>query len=111
KLVDSVSDEGPGRRYLIEHSAGSGKTNTIAWTVHRLARLHDRSNEKVFDKVIIVSDRRVVDAQLQQAVEQVDETGGSGSVIDSAAVRRCVGWESLELLAALTGPGLSIRGL
>ena len=108
KLVDSVSDEGPGRRYLIEHSAGSGKTNTIAWTAHRLARLHDRSNEKVFDKVIIVSDRRVLDAQLQQAVEQVDDTGGSVAVIDSAAVRRSGGSKSRALLDALTGSSLII---
>lgn len=108
KLVDSVGDEGPGRRYLIEHSAGSGKTNTIAWTAHRLARLHDRSNKKVFDKVIIVSDRRVLDAQLQQAVEQVDDTGGSVAVIDSAAVRRSGGSKSRALLDALIGSSLII---
>ena len=108
KLVDTIGDEGPGRRYLIEHSAGSGKTNTIAWTAHRLARLHDRSNEKVFDKVIIVSDRRVLDAQLQQAVEQVDDTGSSVAVIDSAAVRRSGGSKSRALLDALIGSSLII---
>lgn len=108
KLVDTIGDEGPGRRYLIEHSAGSGKTNTIAWTAHRLARLHDRANEKIFDKVIIVSDRRVLDAQLQQAVEQVDDTGGSVAVIDSAAVRRSGGSKSRALLDALTGSSLII---
>lgn len=108
KLVETIGDEGPGRRYLIEHSAGSGKTNTIAWTAHRLARLHGRSNEKVFDKVIIVSDRRVLDAQLQQAVEQVDDTGGSVAVIDSAAVRRSGGSKSRALLDALTGSSLII---
>lgn len=108
KLVDTISDEGPGRRYLIEHSAGSGKTNTIAWTAHRLARLHDRSNEKVFDKVIVVSDRRVLDAQLQQAVEQVDDTGSAVAVIDSAAVRRTGGSKSRALKDALTGSSLII---
>lgn len=108
KLVDSIADEGPGRRYLIEHSAGSGKTNTIAWTAHRLARLHDATNEKVFDKVLIVSDRRVLDAQLQQAVEQVDDTVGTVAVIDSAAVRRSGGSKSRALLNALTGSALII---
>jgi type I restriction enzyme R subunit len=108
KLLDSISDEGPGRRYLIEHSAGSGKTNTIAWTAHRLARLHDQTNEKVFDKVLIVSDRRVLDAQLQQAVEQVDDTVGTVAVIDSAAVRRSGGSKSRALLDALTGSALIV---
>ncbi|MFP3470736.1 DEAD/DEAH box helicase family protein, partial [Micrococcus sp. SIMBA_144] len=108
KLVGSIADEGPGRRYLVEHSAGSGKTNTIAWTAHRLARLHDQTNEKVFDKVLIVSDRRVLDAQLQQAVEQVDDTVGTVAVIDSAAVRRSGGSKSRALLDALTGSALII---
>ncbi len=108
KLLDAISDEAPGRRYLIEHSAGSGKTNTIAWTAHRLARLHDAENEKVFDKVLIVSDRRVLDAQLQQAVEQVDDTVGTVAVIDSAAVRRSGGSKSRALLDALTGSALII---
>ncbi len=108
KLVDAVTDEGPGRRYLIEHSAGSGKTNTIAWTAHRLARLHDDANDKVFDKVLIVSDRRVLDAQLQQAVEQVDDTVGTVAVIDSAAVRRSGGSKSRALLDALTGSALIV---
>lgn len=108
KLVDAITDEGPGRRYLIEHSAGSGKTNTIAWTAHRLARLHDTSNTKVFDKVLIVSDRRVLDAQLQQAVEQVDDTVGTVAVIDSTAVRRSGGSKSRALLDALTGSALIV---
>jgi type I restriction enzyme R subunit len=108
KLVSSVTTEGPGHRYLIEHSAGSGKTNTIAWTAHRLARLHDTANEKVFDKILIVSDRRVLDAQLQQAVEQVDDTVGTVAVIDSAAVRRSGGSKSRALLDALTGSALIV---
>lgn len=108
KLVETIADEKPGRRYLVEHSAGSGKTNTIAWTAHRLARLHDSDNEKVFDKVLIVSDRRVLDAQLQQAVEQVDDTVGTVAVIDSAAVRRSGGSKSRALLDALTGSALII---
>lgn len=108
KLVRSITSEGPGRRYLIEHSAGSGKTNTIAWTAHRLARLHDQANEKIYDKVLIVSDRRVLDAQLQQAVEQVDDTVGTVAVIDSAAVRRSGGSKSRALVDALTGSALIV---
>ena len=108
KLVDTIAEEGPGRRYLIEHSAGSGKTNTIAWTAHRIARLHGPTNEKVFDKVLIVSDRKVLDAQLQQAVEQVDDTKGTVAVIDQAAVRRSGGSKSRALLDALTGSALIV---
>ncbi|MGP5044789.1 DEAD/DEAH box helicase family protein [Glutamicibacter sp. BW77] len=108
RLVHEIAEEGPGHRYLIEHSAGSGKTNTIAWTAHRLARLHNASNTKVFDKVLIVSDRRVLDAQLQQAVEQVDDTVGTVAVIDSAAVRRSGGSKSRALLDALTGSALIV---
>jgi len=71
EIVDAVREEGVGQRYLIEHSAGSGKTNTIAWTAHRLARLHVE-NRKVFDSVIVVVDRTVLDGQLQDAIRQLD---------------------------------------
>ncbi|MFG3142659.1 type I restriction endonuclease subunit R [Streptomyces sp. NPDC048211] len=108
RIVEEVRSGGPGGRYLIEHSAGSGKTNTIAWTAHHLAQLHDGDNHKVFDKVLIVSDRKVLDRQLQEAVNQVDESGGSVAVIDSAAVRRSGGSKSRALLDALTGPALVV---
>ncbi|MFN8106662.1 MAG: type I restriction endonuclease [Nocardioidaceae bacterium] len=77
KLTEAVSLEGPGNRYLIQHSAGSGKTNSIAWTAHRLARLQV-NNEKVFDSVIVVTDRNVLDAQLQDAIKQIDATAQQG---------------------------------
>lgn len=77
KLTEAVTDEGPGHRYLIQHSAGSGKTNSIAWTAHRLARLQV-NNEKVFDSVIVVTDRNVLDAQLQDAIKQIDATAQQG---------------------------------
>ncbi|MFD9749336.1 type I restriction endonuclease subunit R [[Kitasatospora] papulosa] len=108
RIVEEVRDGGPGRRYLIEHSAGSGKTNTIAWTAHCLAQLHDGDNHKIFDKVLIVSDRKVLDRQLQEAVSQVDDSGDSVAVIDSAAVRRSGGSKSRALLDALTGPALVV---
>lgn len=70
-IAAAIEDEGVGQRYLIEHSAGSGKTNTIAWAAHRLARLHV-NDQKVFDSVIVVVDRTVLDGQLQDAIRQID---------------------------------------
>ena len=64
-LVDAAGRQGVGHNYLVEHSAGSGKSNTIGWLAHRLASLHDDANERVFDSVIVVTDRVVLDQQLQ----------------------------------------------
>lgn len=72
KLVATTRDEGPGHRYLIEHSAGSGKTDSIAWTAHRLAALHDDQDRKVFDSVIVVTDRTVLDSQISEAMLQIE---------------------------------------
>lgn len=66
----------PGRRYLVQHSAGSGKTNSIAWTAHFLADLHDAAHHKLFDSVLVVSDRNVLDAQLQEAIFDFERTTG-----------------------------------
>lgn len=68
KLQSAVLRDGAGGKYLIQHSAGSGKTNSIAWTAHFLAELHDANDKKVFDTVLVVSDRNVIDAQLQEAL-------------------------------------------
>jgi type I restriction enzyme R subunit len=65
KLQAKVLEEGAGGKFLIQHSAGSGKTNSIAWSAHFLADLHDAKNEKLFSTVIVISDRNVIDAQLQ----------------------------------------------
>jgi type I restriction enzyme R subunit len=108
KLINSVKVEGPGHRYLIEHSAGSGKTNTIAWTSHRLARLHTTKNVKLFDKVLVISDRKVLDRQLQEAVRQVDNTANLVTTIDATEVRRAGGSKSKALHAALTGKSLIV---
>jgi type I restriction enzyme R subunit len=81
RLVAAVLGDGPGGRYLIEHSAGSGKTNSIAWTAHFLADLHDAGNRKVFDTVLVVSDRTVLDKQLREAVEGFERTQGVVAVI------------------------------
>ena len=76
KLVDTAQAEGVGHNYLIEHSAGSGKSNTIAWLVHRLASLHDDQDRKVFDSVVVVTDRLVLDQQLQNTIYQFEHKQG-----------------------------------
>jgi type I restriction enzyme, R subunit len=81
-LVAAARAEGPGRNYLIQHSAGSGKTNSISWLSHRLASLHDEADRKLFDCVIVVTDRRVLDQQLQDAVYQIEHAQGVVKAID-----------------------------
>ncbi|GLT23538.1 hypothetical protein GCM10007933_30050 [Zoogloea oryzae] len=75
-VLENWQKRGPGDRYLIQHSAGSGKTNSIAWTAHFLADLHDAAHRKVFDSVLVVSDRTVLDAQLQEAIFDFQRTTG-----------------------------------
>lgn len=76
KLVADVLAQGAGQRYLIQHSAGSGKTNSIAWTAHFLADLHNAEHQKMFDSVLVVSDRTVLDTQLQEAIFDFERTTG-----------------------------------
>jgi type I restriction enzyme, R subunit len=76
KLIAAVKQEGAGGKYLIQHSAGSGKTNSIAWTAHFLADLHDAKDQKLFSTVIVVSDRNVIDGQLQDALAGFERTQG-----------------------------------
>lgn len=82
KLMRSSSQEGAGHNYLIQHSAGSGKTNSISWLSHRLANLHNQENEKVFDCVVVITDRRVLDRQLQDAIYQIEHAQGVVKAID-----------------------------
>ena len=81
ELVRHVRENGPGHNYLIQHSAGSGKSNSIAWTAYRMASLHDSNNEAVYDSVIVVTDRRVLDQQLQATISSFDHTLGSVETI------------------------------
>ena len=81
KLIANVSAEGAGHNYLIQHSAGSGKSNSIAWTAYRLASLHRDDNKPVFSSVIVVTDRTVLDAQLQETISSFDHTLGSVETI------------------------------
>lgn len=83
KLQAAIRSEGAGGKYLIQHSAGSGKTNSIAWTAHFLSELHDHRDEKLFSTVIVVSDRRVIDGQLQEALFDFQRTTGVVETIRS----------------------------
>ena len=96
KLVEDVVEHHSEKNYLIEHSAGSGKTNTIAWLAHRLASLHDRENKVIFDTVCIITDRIVVDRQLQNAVLSLEHKAGLIKVMDE----KCT---SKDLADALNG--------
>jgi len=98
KLQVAVLADGPGGKYLIQHSAGSGKTNSIAWTAHFLAELHDAQAKKVFDTVLVVSDRNVIDAQLQEALFDFQRTTG---VV--ATIKNTDGSKSAALAEALSG--------
>ncbi|TAZ51027.1 type I restriction endonuclease subunit R [Rhizobium ruizarguesonis] len=81
KLQAAILREGAGGKFLIQHSAGSGKTNSIAWSAHFLADLHDARHNKVFDSIIVVSDRNVIDTQLQEAIFDFQRNMGVVAVI------------------------------
>ncbi len=76
QLIDTTRAEGPGHKYLAQHSAGSGKSNSIAWTAHQLASLYGNAGSKVFDSVIVVTDRNVLDSQLQDTIYQFEHADG-----------------------------------
>ena len=96
KLQAAVLADATGTKYLVQHSAGSGKTNSIAWTAHFLAELHDAAKKKVFDAVLVVSDRNVIDAQLQDALFDFQRQTG---VV--ATIKNTDGSKSAALAAAL----------
>ncbi len=82
KVVKDVKKHGAGKNYLIQHSAGSGKSNSIAWLAYRLSSLHTDEDEKIFDSVIVITDRRVLDQQLQDTIYQFDHVDGTVIKID-----------------------------
>lgn len=93
ELEAAAREEGPGFNYLVEHSAGSGKSNTIGWLAHRLSSLHNDADQKVFDSVIVITDRRVLDRQLQDTIYQFEHRQGVVLKIDE---------DSRQLAEALT---------
>ena len=92
-LTDAARSEGTGRSYLVQHSAGSGKTNSISWLAHQLSTLHNDADEKIFNCVLVISDRRSLDRQLRDAVTQLSNVRGVVEVIDK---------DSRQLAQALT---------
>ena len=92
RMVSHARNHGAGERYLIQHSAGSGKSFTIAWLAHQLSTLHDADDRSVFDSIVVVTDRRVLDRQLQRAITQFEQTLGVVEKIDK---------DSKQLRAAL----------
>lgn len=93
-LTADARARGAGHNYLVQHSAGSGKSNSIAWLAHRLSSLHDTDDTKVFDKVVVITDRRVLDKQLQDTIYQFEHTHGVVMRIDT---------DSKQLAEALEG--------
>jgi type I restriction enzyme R subunit len=93
RLLGATRVNGAGTNYLVQHSAGSGKSNSIAWLAHRLASLHDDLDRKVYDGVVVITDRRVLDQQLQNTIYQFDHKQGVVQKIDE---------DSAQLAAALT---------
>ncbi len=94
RLEEAARQEGPGHSYLVQHSAGSGKSNTIAWLSHRLSTLHDDADRKLFDKVVVITDRVILDRQLQDTIYQFEHAHGVVERIDK---------HSGQLAAALAG--------
>lgn len=85
RLVAHAREHGTGQRYLIQHSAGSGKSNSIAWLAHQLSILHEDRDKRVFDSIVVVTDRRVLDRQLQRTVRQFEQTSGIVENIDQTS--------------------------
>ena len=94
RLVASALSDGVGQNYLIEHSAGSGKSNTIAWLAHRLSSLHSASEARVFDSVVVITDRLVLDKQLQDTIYQFEHRNGVVQKIDSDSKQLALALES-----------------
>lgn len=100
QLVNAARSEGPGHKYLIQHSAGSGKSNSIAWSAHQLSALHTAAGHKLFDSIIVVTDRTVLDDQLQETISQFTSTEG---VVGRINRSEGDGSKSEKLAAALEG--------
>ena len=94
KINSDAKVSGPGKNYLVQHSAGSGKSNSIAWLAYRLSSLYNSSDKKIFDSVIVITDRNVLDQQLQNTIYQFEHRTG---------VVKCIEKDSQELAEAITG--------
>jgi type I restriction enzyme R subunit len=102
RLEAIAREQGAGRNYLVQHSAGSGKSLTIAWVAHRLASLHDADDRKVFEKVVIVTDRKVLDRQLQDTVYQFEHAHGMVKKIEESSKELAEALRSAEAKIVVT---------
>ncbi len=102
QLIDTTHREGAGKRYLIQHSAGSGKSNSIAWAAHQLASLYDDSGQKLFSSVIVVTDRTVLDSQLQDTIYQFEHAQGVVVPITREGTSQSKSEQLAEALSAQT---------
>ena len=101
-LLEATLTEGVGQSYLVMHSAGSGKSNTIGWLAHRLAALHDAQDHKVFSSVIVITDRRVLDTQLQNTIYQFDHQEGVVEKIDGNSTQLAEALDKGKLIIITT---------
>jgi type I restriction enzyme, R subunit len=96
RLEQAAEMNGAGRNYLVQHSAGSGKSNTIAWLAHRLASLHDETDTKVFDKVVVITDRRVLDKQLRDTIYDLEHVDGVVAKVEESSAELAAALRSTE---------------
>ena len=101
-LINTTRAEGPGKRYLIQHSAGSGKSNSIAWTAHQLASLYDDAGQRLFNSVIVITDRTVLDKQLQDTIYQFEHAQGVVKQINRETSSQSKSEQLAEALAEQT---------
>lgn len=102
QLINTTRAEGPGERYLIQHSAGSGKSNSIAWTAHQLASLYDEAGQRLFNSVIVITDRTVLDKQLQDTIYQFEHAQGVVKQINRETSSQSKSEQLAEALAEQT---------
>jgi len=102
RLIGDARIRGAGQRYLIQHSAGSGKSYTIAWLAHQLSTLHDANDRRVFDSIVVITDRRVLDRQLQTAMRQFEQTLGVVENIDKTSRQLKAALESGKTIIVTT---------
>ena len=102
KMTAHARDNGTGKNYLIQHSAGSGKSNSIAWLAHRLSSLHNHKDQKIFDSVIVITDRLVLDKQLQETIGQFEKTPGTVVKVDQDSAQLADAINSNALIIVTT---------
>ncbi len=118
KLLSASASDGPGTSYLVQHSAGSGKSNSIAWLAHGLRQLFDAKDERVFDTIVVVTDRTVLDKQLQHTIQQFSQTkgvvvpieGNSGDLRDAISAGKDIIISTLQKFSVIASEMQGLEG-